>query len=173
MAAVVSLPRYTVAIAYRSLYTNRYHVTVICILHEETEQTFIRMRKVWRLFYVFSILFCFTSVSFPLLIHWFLVLESYEKFEDIKGVIRCRISRKGRQYNGQKKKEMGTFCLTEQYQVPGSQLLNYFLSGNNSRKLLDTKNIWITTQQKAIEIWIRKYRLDIIQQYSNDTETII
>jgi hypothetical protein len=71
-------------------------------------------------------------------------------FEDIKGVIRCRISRKGRQYNGQKKKDKGTFCLTEQYQVPGSQLLNYFLSGNNSRKLLDTKNIWITTQQKAI-----------------------
>jgi hypothetical protein len=51
------------------------------------------------LFYVFSILFCFTSVSFRLLIHWFLVLESYEKFEDIKGVIRCPISRKGRQYN--------------------------------------------------------------------------
>jgi hypothetical protein len=32
----------------------------------------------------------------------------YEEFEDTKGVIRIRISKKNRQHNGQKKKYKGT-----------------------------------------------------------------
>jgi hypothetical protein len=34
----------------------------------------------------------------------YMIYELYEEFEDTKGVIRIRISKKNRQHNGQKKK---------------------------------------------------------------------
>jgi len=37
-----------------------------------------------------------------------LVLEEFEEFEDTKGAMRIRISKKNRQHSGQKKKDKGT-----------------------------------------------------------------
>ena len=42
-----------------------------------------------------------------------LVME--EEFEDVKGVIRIRISMKNRQYNGQKKKDKGQTTIYKTY----------------------------------------------------------